>query len=126
MSDEFVWMFHPETGGQQRFPTEAVSEWAAKGWRLLDADPTTDVNPTRQDYYEALEESRRRPEVEIPAEAFPEAPAEVVDPVDAPEVPPVDVVPLPDMDVTPAPEASAKTTTSRRRAGTTDGEEAQQ
>lgn len=41
----FTWLGHPETGGVQRFPDEALDAWRARGW--VDADPPEPVDPTK-------------------------------------------------------------------------------
>lgn len=46
MAVEFVWMRHPETEGQQRFPARAAEAWESRGWERC--DPPADL-PWRQD-----------------------------------------------------------------------------
>ncbi|HTI26186.1 MAG TPA: hypothetical protein VL652_34675 [Kutzneria sp.] len=39
MSDERVWLQHPETGGHFECPQGAVEDWLAMGWVRADAPP---------------------------------------------------------------------------------------
>jgi hypothetical protein len=47
VSDERVWLRHPETGGAFHCPSAAVDDWAGMGW--VPGDPPQEVNPALVD-----------------------------------------------------------------------------
>jgi hypothetical protein len=53
MSDERVWLRHPETGGAFHCPVGAVDGWRELGW--VDGEPPVEVNPAVADLVAARE-----------------------------------------------------------------------
>jgi hypothetical protein len=46
MTDTHQWMTYPPTGGTNRFPLEAVDDWAVRGWEPCEAPPEPDPTNT--------------------------------------------------------------------------------
>jgi hypothetical protein len=46
MSDERVWLRHPETGGMNAFSAEAAAVWQARGWVPCE-EPAEDLSYLR-------------------------------------------------------------------------------
>ena len=50
MADEFVWMFHEETGNHATFPIAAVPMWTPRGWEPCDPPAEPDATKTHLAY----------------------------------------------------------------------------
>jgi hypothetical protein len=55
MADEFVWMFHEETGNSAAFPVAAVPLWTPRGWEPCDPPVEPDVTKVHLAHAPAVE-----------------------------------------------------------------------
>jgi hypothetical protein len=134
VSDEFVWMRYPATGGVQAFPVDAVPNWKARGWVETD-EPVVlpiwkDPAPEPEADVETAQEELARVEAELLAaqerlaaakKAAEPVEAEPAKPVsnapqgqnEAGENPDTDLVKTPDTSRVPADKPAKKTTSAR-------------